>query len=119
MLFSVSMVDGDLFDKLAYIASKMKKSTKPFGGIQVSKSNKFYVGLTLLLFLMSVLSIKLVIAGDFFQLPPVTKGRVSFAFNASSWAECIPKPVNLTQVFRQKDSSKLCARAPHVRLGRN
>jgi len=77
----ISMVDGDLFDKLAYIASKMKKSTKPFGGIQ------------------------LVIAGDFFQLPPVTKGRVSFAFNASSWAECIPKPVNLTQVFRQKDST--------------
>ncbi|KNZ54444.1 hypothetical protein VP01_2946g5 [Puccinia sorghi] len=77
----ISMVDGDLFDKLAYIASKMKKSTKPFGGIQ------------------------LVIAGDFFQLPPVTRGRVSFAFNASSWAECIPKPVNLTQVFRQKDST--------------
>ncbi|KAA1082751.1 hypothetical protein PGT21_050071 [Puccinia graminis f. sp. tritici] len=77
----ISMVDGELFDKLAYIACKMKKSEKPFGGIQV------------------------VIAGDFFQLPPVSKGKVSFAFNASSWSECIPKTINLTQVFRQKDST--------------
>ncbi|WAQ91362.1 hypothetical protein PtA15_14A245 [Puccinia triticina] len=77
----ISMVDGDLFDKLAYIAARMKRSDKPFGGIQV------------------------VIAGDFFQLPPVSKGRVSFAFNAPSWKECIPKTINLTQVFRQKDST--------------
>lgn len=33
---TVSMVDGDLFDKLAMIGSKMKKNPEPFGGIQVS-----------------------------------------------------------------------------------
>ncbi|KAH9443918.1 hypothetical protein Pst134EB_033135 [Puccinia striiformis f. sp. tritici] len=77
----ISMVDGDLFDKLSYIATKMKKSDKPFGGIQV------------------------VIAGDFFQLPPVSKGKVSFAFNANTWNDSIPKTINLTQVFRQKDST--------------
>lgn len=32
---SVSMVDGDLFDKLSQIGSKLKKKMEPFGGIQV------------------------------------------------------------------------------------
>lgn len=32
----VSMVDGELFDKLARIGSIMRKRTDPFGGIQVS-----------------------------------------------------------------------------------
>lgn len=30
------MVDGELFDKLEEIARKVKKSDKPFGGIQVT-----------------------------------------------------------------------------------
>ncbi|KAG0148478.1 hypothetical protein CROQUDRAFT_654749, partial [Cronartium quercuum f. sp. fusiforme G11] len=77
----ISMVDGELFDKLAYIAQKLKRSDKPFGGIQ------------------------LVIAGDFFQLPPVSKGKVNFAFNAKRWTDSITETVNLTQVFRQKDTS--------------
>lgn len=78
----ISMIDGDLFDKLAYIAQKLKRNNKPFGGIQV------------------------VVAGDFFQLPPVCpRGKVSFAFNAQRWPECIPQTINLTQVFRQKDST--------------
>jgi hypothetical protein len=29
------MVDGDLFDKLEEIARRLKRSNKPFGGIQV------------------------------------------------------------------------------------
>lgn len=29
------MIDGDLFDKLAQIARILRKSTEPFGGIQV------------------------------------------------------------------------------------
>ncbi|GAA5945450.1 hypothetical protein JCM3775_006781 [Rhodotorula graminis] len=84
----VSMVDGFLFDKLAKIAEAIKKNTKsrsaipkPFGGIQ------------------------LVVTGDFFQLPPVTKGTTpTFAFEADAWKRCIDHTVNLTQVFRQKDT---------------
>ncbi|GAA5871155.1 hypothetical protein JCM3774_006807 [Rhodotorula dairenensis] len=84
----VSMVDAQLFDKLAYIATKLrqkagsKTANKPFGGIQ------------------------LVVTGDFFQLPPVTKGskNPSFAFEAAAWKESIQHTVNLTQVFRQKDT---------------
>ncbi|GAA6060678.1 hypothetical protein JCM10212_005060 [Sporobolomyces blumeae] len=82
----VSMVDGHLFDKLAEIGMALKKrgktaSSRPFGGIQ------------------------LVVTGDFFQLPPVTKGVVpTFAFEAKAWQSCIDHTVNLTQVFRQKDT---------------
>ncbi|GAA5987380.1 hypothetical protein JCM10908_001932 [Rhodotorula pacifica] len=83
----VSMVDAQLFDKLAYIANRLrqkpgsKNANKPFGGIQ------------------------LVVTGDFFQLPPVTKvGTPSFAFEAAAWKESIHHTVNLTQVFRQKDT---------------
>jgi hypothetical protein len=31
------MVDGELFDKLALLGSKLRKNAKPFGGIQVSE----------------------------------------------------------------------------------
>jgi hypothetical protein len=34
-LYAVSMVDGDLFDKLARIGSILRKKVDPFGGIQV------------------------------------------------------------------------------------
>lgn len=33
---AVSMLDGDLFDKLSEIASTIRNSPIPFGGIQVS-----------------------------------------------------------------------------------
>lgn len=80
----VSMVDGDLFDKLAHIAKRFRrKENLPFGGIQ------------------------LIMTGDFFQLPPVTKiGQCKFAFEAAAWKECIDVTVNLTKVFRQKDTGE-------------
>ncbi|SGY15331.1 BQ5605_C013g07329 [Microbotryum silenes-dioicae] len=78
----ISMVDGDLFDKLAHIAEslRIKGKGKPFGGIQ------------------------LVVTGDFLQLPPVAKGVPTFAFEAKEWNRCIHHTVNLTQVFRQSDT---------------
>ncbi|QSZ37191.1 hypothetical protein DSL72_009285 [Monilinia vaccinii-corymbosi] len=80
----ISMVDGDLFDKLEEIARGMRNNGRPFGGIQ------------------------LVITGDFFQLPPVPdshqKSRgVKFAFDAVTWGTAIHHTIGLTQVFRQKD----------------
>lgn len=78
----VSMVDAALFDKYNKIGQLMRKSpNKPFGGIQV------------------------ILTGDFFQLPPVTKGGAEpkFCFEAETWTESIDTSVNLTKVFRQKD----------------
>ena len=81
----ISMVDGDLFDKLEAIARAIRNNGRPFGGIQ------------------------LVITGDFFQLPPVPDyGRISkFSFDAATWNTSIEHTIGLTQVFRQKDPGEL------------
>lgn len=87
----ISMVDGDLFDKLEAIARAIRNNGRPFGGIQ------------------------LVITGDFFQLPPVPDyGRVSkFSFDAATWNTSIEHTIGLTQVFRQKDPGAL--RDPQIK----
>ncbi|GAN07813.1 DNA repair and recombination protein [Mucor ambiguus] len=78
----ISMVDAELFDKMDYIARRVRHTDAPFGGIQI------------------------VVTGDFFQLPPVNKDKVSkFAFEAESWRAAISRTVLLTQVFRQKDGT--------------
>jgi ATP-dependent DNA helicase PIF1 len=38
----VSMVDGELFDKLEHIARELRKSGRPFGGIQVVITGDFF-----------------------------------------------------------------------------
>lgn len=80
----ISMVDGDLFDKLEAIARIVRNNGRPFGGIQ------------------------LIITGDFFQLPPVPDyGKISkFSFDAATWNTSIEHTIGLTQVFRQKDPSR-------------
>ncbi|KAL0252570.1 hypothetical protein I308_101962 [Cryptococcus tetragattii IND107] len=77
----VSMVDGAMFDKFCKLGQLIRKNSKPWGGIQI------------------------IVTGDFFQLPPVTKngGVPKFAFEAEMWDETIHLSVNLTKVFRQKD----------------
>lgn len=78
----VSMVDGELFDKLSQIGRLIRNNGRPWGGIQ------------------------LIITGDFFQLPPVPEGGqrdVKFAFDASTWSTSIDHTIGLTEVFRQKD----------------
>jgi len=79
----ISMVDGDLFDKLSQIGRIIRDNGRPWGGIQ------------------------LVITGDFFQLPPVPENNqqrdVKFAFDAATWGSSINHTIGLTQIFRQKD----------------
>ncbi|CAO1637552.1 unnamed protein product [Sympodiomycopsis kandeliae] len=78
----ISMVEPDLLDKLEKAACMLRKSSKPFGGMQV------------------------IITGDFFQLPPVMKNAATkFAFEAEMWDRVMEYKVNLTQVFRQKDQT--------------
>lgn len=91
----VSMVDGDLFDKLEAIARTIRNSPKPFGGI------------------------KIVITGDFFQLPPVPdRGKVArFAFDSNSWTTAIDHTIGLHKVFRQKDP-EFAAMLNEMREGR-
>lgn len=80
----ISMVDGELFDKLEGVARSIRNNGRPFGGIQ------------------------LVITGDFFQLPPVPDyGKIAkFSFDANTWNTSMEHTIGLTQVFRQKDPGK-------------
>jgi len=90
----VSMVDGELFDKLEAVARALRNNGRPFGGIQV------------------------VVTGDFFQLPPVPdKNSVAkFAFDAATWNTCIEHTILLTHVFRQKDPA-FASMLNEMRLG--
>ncbi|RKU42836.1 hypothetical protein DL546_009919 [Coniochaeta pulveracea] len=94
----VSMVDGELFDKLSQIGRTIRNNGRPWGGIQ------------------------LVITGDFFQLPPVPdhggKQRESkFAFEAATWNTSIDHTIGLTEVFRQRDPV-FAGMLNEMRLGR-
>lgn len=73
----ISMLSPELFDKLEKIAKMVRKSTKPFGGIQ------------------------LVLTGDFCQLPCVDSEK--FCFEAETWNICVNKIICMTENLRQKD----------------
>lgn len=78
----VSMMTAELFTKLNELAKKIRCNSKPFGGIQV------------------------LLVGDFFQLPPVSKseeGGTTFAFETNTWKEVITSTIELTILQRQKD----------------
>ncbi|XP_030630601.1 ATP-dependent DNA helicase PIF1 [Chanos chanos] len=91
----ISMVEAQFFDKLEAIARSIRRSTEPFGGIQ------------------------LIVCGDFLQLPPVTKGKdkPNFCFQARSWRKCIHLNMELTEVRRQTDRTFISI-LQSVRVGR-
>ena len=100
------MVDGELFDTLTKLADQLrnKRTDKPFGGIQVCTTRAHICCDFLSLRLLR----QLVVTGDFFQLPPVTKSGAEpfFAFESESWKKCIDHTVTLTEVYRQRDTRK-------------
>jgi ATP-dependent DNA helicase PIF1 len=104
----ISMLSGQLFDKLSAIGQLVRGGPLPFGGLQ------------------------LVLVGDFFQLPPVwtpasrlnqehlraqasstaassvhVTDRALFAFEAEAWRTAVKHTVELSEVFRQRDAAYL------------
>jgi len=88
------MMSKALFEKLEFVARKVRKNEQPFGGLV------------------------LCLCGDFFQLPPVSRnGAIGddslFCFESETWARSLAGPsgqqncFSLTQVFRQKDARLL------------
>ena len=81
----VSMLSLKLFDTLNEIGKKIRKNTKPFGGIQI------------------------IFSGDFFQLPPVGNREEPdtqrFCFESSEWNSVFQSDcqVQLKKIFRQTD----------------
>ncbi|KAF7286831.1 hypothetical protein GWI33_003888 [Rhynchophorus ferrugineus] len=83
----ISMVDGAYFQKIEQVARKIRRNDKPFGGIQ------------------------LILCGDFFQLPPVSKPRPGekkaspkFCFQTNAWETCLLHTFELKKVHRQTDN---------------
>ena len=78
----ISMLSGGFLDMLDKVSKHMKRSEKPFGGMQV------------------------VFCGDFFQLPPISRDtRARYAFESKSWGELNPVTCYLTEQYRQSDKN--------------
>lgn len=86
-----SMLSAEFFEEMESMLREVRDSGLPAGGVQ------------------------LVIAGDFFQLPPITKPlhagitkdtflNFGYAFQSPAWWRCGMKHVQLTRVFRQDEA---------------
>eukprot|EP01018_Ginkgo_biloba_P022117 Gb_05941 [translate_table: standard] len=77
----ISLIDGELFDKLEYVARNIRENNKVFGGLQ------------------------LLVTGDFFQLPPVKPPNPckEFAFEADCWHKCFDLQTEMTDISSQED----------------
>lgn len=79
----ISMLDAAVISSIDQAIQALRDNSGPFGGLQV------------------------VFVGDFFQLPPVTKGNqtINFAFTSPSWAEAKPVTCYLSEQHRQMDEA--------------
>lgn len=77
----VSMMNAQFFELIEEVARIVKGSDRAFGGIQV------------------------VLLGDFYQLPPVSKNgdNSKFCFESDVWEKVMDDKVTLTEIIRQKD----------------
>ncbi len=76
----VSMLSGEVLAMVDAVLKEVRHSELPMGGIQT------------------------VVVGDFFQLPPVSRGSVGFAFQSAAWKTLNPIVCYLTEQHRQEDS---------------
>ncbi len=83
----VSMLHHFRLDLIEWICRQMKHNEKPFGGMQI------------------------ILCGDFFQLPPITRAKdfetlaeSEFAFKAESWLASKFTICHLSEQHRQKDN---------------
>ena len=93
----VSMLLPQTLSMVDAVCRKIKKSSSPFGGIQI------------------------IFVGDFFQLPPITRAEAThdaqgallqqsmprFAYDSSAWADANPVVCYLTEQHRQDDEAFL------------
>jgi ATP-dependent DNA helicase PIF1 len=83
----VSMLHGQRLDMVNQLAKLLRGSEAPFGGLQV------------------------ILVGDLFQLPPVSRGSTTFDFVhlSAAWQELDPHICYLTEQHRQQGNDELLA----------
>lgn len=81
----VSMLHGMRLDLVNEVCKLLRKNDAPFGGLQV------------------------ILVGDLFQLPPISRSgqAVDFVHLSAAWAELDPKICYLTEQHRQVESDEL------------
>ena len=78
----ISMLHYNQFEMVSYVLKAIRNDYRPFGGVQI------------------------IVAGDFFQLPPVGNEEITkrFAFMSRSWTEAQFNICYLTEQYRQNNS---------------
>ncbi len=93
----VSMISAPLFSLLSYVGCTIRKDfQKPFGGVRV------------------------VVCGDFHQLPPVERnGAAVFAFESLEWQQLFPREncMILKSVVRQQQDPQFVEILKKIRIG--
>ncbi len=91
----VSMLHGIRLDMVNQVAKLLRKNDAPFGGLQV------------------------VLVGDLFQLPPISRGRelVDFAHLSTAWRELQPQICYLTEQHRVGQGDALLDLLDSMRRG--
>jgi ATP-dependent exoDNAse (exonuclease V) alpha subunit len=81
----VSMLHGERLNMIDEVCKLLRVSTEPFGGLQI------------------------ILVGDLFQLPPVTRGAgaVDFAYNSAAWQELNPRICYINEQHRQQSGHLL------------
>ncbi|MDP2655138.1 MAG: PIF1 family DEAD/DEAH box helicase, partial [bacterium] len=80
----ISMLSATTFEMADRVCREVRRSEKPFGGLTV------------------------ILVGDFFQLPPISRGRdVKFAYSSTTWRDLNLITCYLTEQYRQDDSDFL------------
>jgi len=87
----ISMLNAYVFDYIDLVLKEVRGDGSPFGGLRV------------------------ILVGDFYQLPPVKLGEteelnnakrfIDYAFNSKAWKELNLKTIHLTEVYRQTDKT--------------
>ncbi|MDD5220784.1 MAG: PIF1 family DEAD/DEAH box helicase, partial [Candidatus Bipolaricaulis sp.] len=88
----ISMLHASQFDLINKICQSFLKSARPFGGLQV------------------------VCSGDFFQLPPISRGQITkFVSQSWSWKTMDIKICHLEEQYRQQKEDDLFNLLNHIR----
>lgn len=90
----VSMLHGSRLDMVDRVAQWLRRTNKPFGGLQV------------------------IFVGDLFQLPPVTRfGAIDYVHLSESWKAAAPEICYLTEQHRQGADDALLGILKEMRNG--
>ncbi|KND51859.1 MAG: ATP-dependent DNA helicase PIF1 [Parcubacteria bacterium C7867-001] len=90
----ISMLSAGALSMVDAVLKEVRQNDRPFGGLQI------------------------LLVGDFFQLPPISKnGEASFAFESAAWRELNPLICYLSEQHRQEDE-KLLELLAAIREGR-